>query len=104
MPNLKEKQQPQRKGDNMAEPTLIAFNFREIAELLVKQQDIHEGLWCIHFKFGIKGANLGTNDENVLPTAMVPILELGLQKVEDRTNLTVDAARVNPRKPPKRKK
>ena len=37
----------------MPETPQIIFSFKEIAEMLVKQQDIHEGLWGIYAEFGI---------------------------------------------------
>lgn len=80
----------------MAEATQILYTFKELAEILVKQQDIHEGLWGIYIKFGIKAANVGETDSDLKPTALVPVLELGLQKFDALNNLSVDAAVVNP--------
>jgi hypothetical protein len=80
----------------MAEATVVTYTFREIATLMIKDRGIKEGLWCIHMKFGIQAGNLGPNAEDVYPTAIVPVLELGLQKAELPTSLTVDAAAVNP--------
>lgn len=39
---------------------------------------------------------MGSNDTDLKPTAVIPILELGLQKFEKENNLSVDAAEVNP--------
>lgn len=80
----------------MPEPTLITYTFKELATLLVKDRGIHEGYWGIYAKFGITAANAGPSDADLRPTALVPILELGLQKAEGLNNLTVDAAEVNP--------
>lgn len=80
----------------MAEATLITFTFKELAEMLVKKQDIHEGIWGLYVKFGIKAANAGESDADLRPTAIVPVLELGLQKFEALNNLSVDAAEINP--------
>ncbi|HLE63617.1 MAG TPA: hypothetical protein VI750_10775 [Pyrinomonadaceae bacterium] len=79
----------------MAEATQIVYTFKELAEILVKQQDIHEGYWGIYVKFGIKAANAGETDADLRPTALVPILELGLQKFDALNNLSVDASVVN---------
>ncbi len=35
--------------------------------------------------------------EKFLPAAIVPVQEIGIQKFEVESNLTVDAAKVNPR-------
>jgi len=80
----------------MAEATQILYTFKELAEVLVKQQGIHEGLWGIYVKFGIKAANVGETDGDLRPTALVPVLELGLQKFDALNNLSIDAAVVNP--------
>ena len=84
----------------MAEPIQIAFTHKEVVEALLKRQGIHEGLWGICVRFGIKGANVGASDSDLMPAAIVPVLQIGLQKVQKETNLSVDAAKVNP-SPPK---
>jgi hypothetical protein len=78
----------------MAEATQIIYSFKEIAELMVKDQGISEGFWGIYVKFGIKAANAGESDNDIRPTALVPVLELGLQKFPELNNLSVDAATV----------
>lgn len=88
----------------MAEPTQYLFSYKEVAEILIKHQGIHEGLWCVYFKFGINAANASFNSNEFLPTAIVPVLEMGIQKTEKDNNLSVDAAIVNPMKPQKKSK
>jgi hypothetical protein len=89
----------------MAETKMIAFSMNEIAEILVKKQQIHEGFWGIYAKFGIGAANIEPRPlpegappptHNLLPAAIVPILELGIQKFDSPNSLAVDAAKVNP--------
>ncbi|CUS33505.1 hypothetical protein [Candidatus Nitrospira nitrificans] len=82
----------------MAEPTVFTFNYKELVTLLLKEQNIHEGIWSIYFKFGIQGANAGPDDSTLLPSVIVPITEVGIQKTNKMTNLAVDAGEVNPRK------
>ena len=81
----------------MADVDKYTFPHRELAEILVKRLDIHEGLWGIYVEFGLQGANIGTGDEDQLPVAIVSLLKLGLQKFSKPSNLTVDAAIVNPK-------
>lgn len=81
----------------MAEPTQIVFSYKEVAEALIRKHDLHEGIWGIFVRFGIGGSNVGENENSLRPTALVPILELGLQKFEKENNLSADAAKVNPR-------
>lgn len=80
----------------MPEATQIMFKFTELAELLVKKQDLHEGHWGIVVRFGISAANVALGSSGPLPTAIVPILELGIQREKEPTPLTVDASVVNP--------
>jgi hypothetical protein len=82
----------------MPEATMISFSHKEVAEALLKRQDIHEGLWGIYIEFGFGAANIGQgpDDPNLLPAAIIPITKIGIQKFAEANNLTVDAAVVNP--------
>jgi hypothetical protein len=80
----------------MAEINNYTFNYKEVAEALVKAQGIHEGLWCISLEFGLGATNFGPNEMELKPAAIVSVLKIGLQRQTKETNLTVDAARVNP--------
>lgn len=84
----------------MPEAKTIVFNHREIAEALVKSQDIQEGLWGIYIEFGIQGANLSISpsQDTLVPAAIVPVLKIGIQRFDKPNQLTVDAAVVNPKK------
>ena len=82
----------------MPEATQIAFKHKELAEILVKSQGIHSGIWGLLFRFGIGGSNVGPSEAELQPAAIVPILEVGLQKFDKETNISVDAAKVNPEK------
>ena len=81
----------------MAESSMILFSFQELAEMMVKQQGSHEGLWGIYIKFAIGAANAADATGTFYPTALVPVKELGLQRFDAPNNLTVDAAEVNPK-------
>ena len=70
-----------------------------MATALLKEQKIHEGLWSLFVRFGLNAANLGPNEDELKPCAVIPILEIGLQKGEKENSITVDAAKVNPRPP-----
>ena len=83
----------------MAEPRQYVFSYKEIAEALVKQEGIHEGLWGLYIEFGIGAANIATTPDSndTTPAAIVPLQKLGIQRFDEASNLTVDAAEVNPR-------
>lgn len=81
----------------MPEPTQISFNYKEIAEALVKRANVHEGLWGIYMEFGISGTNIGPSpNSELLPAAIVPVVRIGIQTYTEASSLTVDAAQVNP--------
>jgi len=82
----------------MPEPTEIMFSYREVVELLIKKQDLHEGIWSLNVKFGMKATNIGTSPESNdnIPTAMVGVLQIGLHRGDKENNLSVDASKINP--------
>ena len=81
----------------MAETAQIKFSNKEVVTALLKAQRISEGIWGIYVRFGLQAANVGPDEASVVPAAIVPIVELGLQKLDKVTNISVDAAIVNPR-------
>lgn len=78
----------------MPEPQVVKFSFQELGSLMVRQANIKEGLWSIYVRFGIAGANTGPDEKTMYPTAIVPVMEVGLQKAEQPGPLVVDAADV----------
>ena len=81
----------------MPETKNIEFDYKEIAEALVRYADLHDGIWGIEIKFGIQGTNIGFGPgSDLTPAAIVPILKLGLQRFSEPNNLTVDASKINP--------
>lgn len=80
----------------MSEIGIYNFSFKEVAEALIKQQGLHEGIWTIAVQFGIGAANMGPTEEQLQPTAIVPVIKIGLAKGDKEGNLSVDAAKVNP--------
>lgn len=81
----------------MAEPSQITFSHKEVVEALIKQQGIHEGIWGIYVKFAIQAINVGQGSSDLLPAAVIPVVEIGIQKFEEINNLSIDAAKVNPK-------
>jgi hypothetical protein len=82
----------------MAEAKNYVFDYKEIAEILIKAQGIHEGLWGIYIEFGFGAANIqaGPSQDMVLPAAIIPVKSIGIQRFDEPNSLTVDAAEVNP--------
>ncbi len=82
----------------MAEIKQIMFPFKEITELLVKEQDIHEGFWGIVFEFAFTGGGVPIPPlgNAIFPAAIVAIPKIGIQRFDVENPLTVNAAEVNP--------
>lgn len=81
----------------MAEANQILFDYKEVAEALIRKHDLHEGLWGLYIEFNFGAANLGDEATKLItPTAIVAVRKIGLQRFPDENNLTVDAAKVNP--------
>jgi hypothetical protein len=81
----------------MAEPALITFSHKEVVEALIKHQGVHEGIWGLYVKFAIHASNVAFGSPELLPAAIVPVVEIGLLKFEEVTSLSVDASKVNPK-------
>jgi len=82
----------------MAEATQYFFSHQEVATALVKAQGLHEGLWSLAVSFGFGAVNMGSdpNSGDLSPCGIVQVNRIGLQRVTEKTSLTVDAAEVNP--------
>src|SRR5262249_1282449 len=83
--------------NTMAEASQIMFSYKEVVEALIKKQGLHEGIWGLSVKLGMQATNVGANESDLKPSAVVAILDIGLQKSDKETNLTLDAAKVNPK-------
>lgn len=84
----------------MGESERLLMSYQEIAEALVKQKGIHEGIWGIYVEFGIGAANIQHPQDpkgKIVPAAIVPAVKMGIQEFPEENSLTVDAAKVNPR-------
>ena len=78
--------------------TMIGVDFKELATMLVRELDIHEGHWGVCMAFSHKAMNVNMNTEdNMVPAVLTMIPTIGLQKFEGPCGLSVDAAEVNPR-------
>lgn len=80
----------------MPEISNIIFSYKEVVSALLKAQGIHEGTWSLFVRFGLNAANVGENENELKPCAIIPLLEIGLQKGEKENNISVDASKVNP--------
>lgn len=79
----------------MAEATTYMFSHQEVVEALIKKQDLHDGIWSLSVEYGFAVANTGPGPDDINPTAMVPLLRVGITKAKEMSNLAVDASVVN---------
>ncbi len=80
----------------MAEITQTMYALKEMAELLIKHQELHEGFYELNIEFQMFVGSVGPNQEAALPGAMMGVSRIGLTKVPMKTPHSVDAAEVNP--------
>lgn len=80
----------------MGESTNYHFNHREVVEALIKHQDLHEGIWQLVVTFALGASNIATAEDELAPSAIIPIKSIGLLKVDKESSLAVDATKVNP--------
>lgn len=82
----------------MAEMTQLLFSHKEVVTALVKEQGLHEGIWMLAVQFGMGASNVGQLDDgsDINPAAIIPLLKIGINRTDKLTNLSVDAAVVNP--------
>ncbi|MCJ2039059.1 hypothetical protein MKK55_08855 [Methylobacterium sp. J-059] len=85
----------------MAEALQYEFSFKELAEVLIKKQGIHDGIWAIGFNLNIGTGLMGPNQNQSYPSAMVQVTSAILNRVDAGTNplppSAVDAGICNPR-------
>jgi hypothetical protein len=85
----------------MPEAKNYLFSYTELAEMMIKKLDLHEGLWGIYLEFALGGANVPTSPDSktIAPAAITLIKGVGIQRFDAPNNLALDAAEVNPAKP-----
>lgn len=80
----------------MSEKVEQIFSHKEVVEALLKHKGIHDGEWMMAVKFGLSGINVGPNNDQLNPAALIPVLSIGITKTKKKSNLSVNAAEVNP--------
>jgi hypothetical protein len=82
----------------MPEVKNYVFEHTELAEILIKQLGVHDGLWGVYIEFGFGAANVPTTPDakTITPAGLNFVNKIGIQKFDTPNNLTVDAAHVNP--------
>jgi len=79
------------------ESETIVTSHKKVVEALIKLHGIHEGTWGLFVRFGLAASNVGEDQQHLMPAAILPVVEIGLQRFKDETNISLDAAKVNPK-------
>lgn len=78
------------------------YSHKDIAKLLMKDADIHEGIWNLSFGFRMGAGVFGESKEQSFPTGFIGIESLVLQRVEEKPEgelppMLFDASELNPK-------
>ena len=68
------------------------LSLRELGQVLVKHFGHTEGLWDVAFEFRLGVGAFGPSPEHVLPSAMMGISKVGIQRADKTGPHTIDAA------------
>ena len=79
----------------------IAYSPKQLAEILVKHNDIHDGHWGIQIEFNFAAGMIPVASQDksavvVLPAAINAVGKIGLRRFEEANPITVNASEVNP--------
>lgn len=81
----------------MPEPAKLMYGLKELAEILVKEQKLKKGHWCLSVQYGL-GAGMVQGSyqaaAGTYPTALVPVLSVGIQEVDAPNDISVDASKL----------
>lgn len=64
---------------------------RELGRVLVRHLGLNEGLWDITVEFKLAAGSVGPSPDEVLPSAIAGVSQVGLTRVNKAGPLTVDA-------------
>ncbi|MDZ4251930.1 MAG: hypothetical protein U1A72_05080 [Sulfuritalea sp.] len=84
-------------------PVEAPLSMRDLAGVLVKHYDLHEGHFDLLVEFQIGMGAVGPDPSALTPGAMIGVSRIGLMPSRADGPTTVDAAIVNPAKKSRRK-
>jgi hypothetical protein len=76
------------------ESTQLSFDYKEIVELLVRKAGVKEGHWQLTINFALGASNLGPTRQDLKPGVVIAVNSIGISRVDEPTNLSVEAATV----------
>lgn len=84
-------------------PVDAPLSMRDLAGVLVKHYDLHEGHFDLLVEFQIGMGAVGPDPTSLTPGAMIGVSRIGLMPSKSDGPTTVDAAIVNPAKKSRKK-
>ncbi len=79
--------------------TELTLSLRDLAGVLVKHYEIHEGRYELFIEFQIGTGPIGPDPEHLIPGAMIGLSKVGLRLSLGEGSTMVDAAIINPKIP-----
>lgn len=83
----------EKQVSSMAEANQFVFTYEELVELMLEKQGITEGIWALYLRFGLAAANVGPSPDSLQPAAILPVVEIGIQRAGELTSVSVDASK-----------
>lgn len=87
----------------MADVNQYAVTHKELLELLIRHNNVHEGQWTLMVGMQIGTGNFGPTPEQSNPGIMATINQFGIQRIlpgitPGPGSVILDAAKLNPKK------
>jgi len=88
------------KGENLNQsaPIDTPLSIGEITTVLIKHYGLNEGYFDLSIEFNIGIGAVGPNPDALLPGGMFGVSRIGLVRSKNAGPLSIDAAKVNPKK------
>jgi hypothetical protein len=90
----------------MPESEKYTVSHKELAQLILKSANVHEGQWMLTINFSFGPGNFGPSDDQLSPGLAIGVQQVGIQRINTEqippgtilpNSLIVDANEVNPR-------
>lgn len=79
------------------------LSIRELTTVLIKHYELHEGYFDLSIEFNIGVGAVGPDVNALAPGAMISVSRIGLASSQNTNPLSIDAAKVNPKKKTRKK-
>lgn len=88
---------PKSTTDKKKKVMSVSLNLRQIGEMIIRSEGIHEGLYNVTFEFQIGVGGVGPTPETLVPGATIGVTGVGIAYTEVAGPLTLDASVINPK-------